>query len=343
MKDYPIYINEHWHLLNQEVAKCNSSQVFVIVDENTRTCCLPIFKKEVNFSFQVIEVVSGEKNKNLDTCQSIWSTMIEKSADRKCLVINLGGGVIGDMGGFSASTYKRGVSFIHIPTTLLSMVDSSIGGKLGVDFQGLKNSIGQFNSPSCVFIHTPFLKTLDNRNIRSGLAEIIKHGLIADRDYWLKLKATKGIFDDLDWPSIIKESIEIKKSIVVQDPLEKGIRKTLNFGHTIGHAIESYSLTTTDPLLHGEAIAIGMKLEARLSAAIGFISHDESDEIETFLDLLFPPVNMNVDQSKMMAFILNDKKNEHQTIKMALLNQIGKANYDIEISESQILNVIAEL
>ena len=211
------------------------SQILVLVDENTKTACLPILTKVLSsLPLSVIEIQAGESHKNLDSCQLIWTAMLANNADRKSLLINLGGGVIGDMGGFCAATFKRGMDFIQVPTTLLAQVDASVGAKLGIDFMRIKNGIGLFQPPKLVCIYPHFLNTLDKRELYSGFAEVIKHALIADIKYWERLLKIKKLeANQFDWASIIQHSVELKKSVVEADPLEKGLRKILHFGHTV--------------------------------------------------------------------------------------------------------------
>ncbi|MCZ2102743.1 MAG: 3-dehydroquinate synthase, partial [Chitinophagales bacterium] len=255
-----IYFND-WSALKQKIQATSWSKIFVLVDENTEKYCLFHLLEQMDLPIHVIKIPSGEQHKNLNTCQLVWQNLMAKGADRLSLLINLGGGVIGDLGGFCAGTYMRGIRFIQIPTTLLSQVDASVGGKLGVDFMERKNMIGLFGNPEAVFIFTDFLKTLPERELKSGYAEMLKHALIADKDAWNRLSKT-DVATINDWESTIYESVMIKQSIIQEDPLEAGKRKILNFGHTVGHAIESYWISREKPLLHGEAIAIGMVAEA---------------------------------------------------------------------------------
>jgi 3-dehydroquinate synthase len=263
--DYTVYFNNSLTELVKFVEQGNYSRVYILTDEHTTEYCLPVVKEHLEHldNFDLIEVNAGEESKNIDFCIGIWKTLIDFGADRKALMVNLGGGVVTDMGGFVASTYKRGIDFVQVPTTLLSQVDASVGGKTGVDVDGIKNIIGTFTQPKAVFMHGGFLQTLPPRQILSGLAEMLKHGLIVDAGYWNQLKIS-----DLSLPSdeLVHRSVAIKNEVVIADPHEKGIRKALNFGHTVGHAVETYSLMNdADPLSHGEAIAIGMICEAWLS------------------------------------------------------------------------------
>ncbi|MBI4930665.1 MAG: 3-dehydroquinate synthase [Bacteroidetes bacterium] len=334
-----IYIgNDSLSELNNFISEKKYSSVFVLVDENTKRHCLKKLSLD-NCQLSIIKIKSGEKNKTTYTCEKIWKELSKQNADRKSLLINLGGGMITDIGGFSASTYKRGIDFINIPTTLLAQVDASVGGKTGIDFSNFKNQIGTFAFPKAVFIDPDFLKTLAKRELVSGFAEVIKHGLIADRDYWKQIHASsptlllkeKGV-------NIIFHSIEIKNKIVSADPYENGLRKTLNFGHTIGHAIESASLKTKKSLLHGEAIAIGMICEAYLSRKILGLKSEELDEIISFIISVFKPNQIKFSIKNLIGLMKQDKKNKDSEINFTLLSSIGKA----EINNSCPENLIEE-
>ena len=294
---------------------------------------MPVFKEifdgPVDF---ILEIQSGEENKHIQTCLQIWEDLSNLDGDRKSLLINLGGGVLTDMGGFVASTFKRGIDFINIPTTLLAMVDASIGGKTGVDLGSLKNQIGVINQPQMVLIFPEFLTTLDPRQIKSGYAEMLKHGLIKDKDYWGDL-TKKSNFTDA---SCIQRSIAIKNDVVLQDPTEQGLRKILNFGHTLGHAIESYCLENHDrkTLLHGEAIAIGMILEGYLSHELRGLSKLSLDEIKKSFLRFFDKVDFTEDDiDSILQLLKYDKKNSHGNVNFVLLQAIGEAVIDIEVPE----------
>jgi 3-dehydroquinate synthase len=278
--------------------------------------------------------------KNIETCQIIWRTMMDNEANRNALTINLGGGVIGDMGGFCASTFKRGMDFIQIPTTLLSQVDASIGGKLGIDFQNIKNSIGLFANPKAVFVNPIFLNTLPQREIRSGFAEIIKHALIVDSEQWQVLKIITDL-TKVNWSERLIPSLNIKKTVVEADPFEKGWRKALNFGHTIGHAVESLLLESTTPLLHGEAIAIGMICESYLSHKILGMSKANLDEICDFILKIYGKVDITMlGNHALLNLMKQDKKNDANVINFTLLNQIGDANVNQTTNENRITESI---
>lgn len=322
-------------ILRDFLSKTNYSKVMVLVDENTRQLCLPKILEAIGHATLIV-IKSGEEQKTLTTCTQIWQALTDAQLDRKALLINLGGGVIGDMGGFCAATYKRGIDFIQIPTTLLSQVDASVGGKLGVDFNGLKNHIGVFQNPLAVIIDTTFLQTLPPSEIRSGYAEIIKHSLIADKEKWVSLLETP--YEQLDWLTLAQHSVEIKNKITSADPLEKGLRKILNFGHTIGHAVESYFLPIYGKkLLHGEAIAVGMIAEAYLAYKRNFIDKTDLEQISHYILLIFGKVNISeFELEQILPYALHDKKNESNVILCTLLESMGKANFNQEISLEEI-------
>lgn len=334
---YQIYVGDIWEKLNQFLDKETYSEVYVLVDENTKRYCLPIYESHINLKqYKAIEINSGEKHKNIETCSSIWKQLINANADRKALFINLGGGVIGDMGGFCASTYKRGIDFIQIPTTLLSMVDSSIGGKLGIDFGEIKNSIGLFQNPQAVYIDPVFLKTLPKKEIRSGFAEIIKHGLIADKIFWQSLYQIDNL-SEVDWTSVIIHSLEIKKRVVEEDPFEHGIRKALNFGHTIGHALESFALDSEKPLLHGEAIAAGMVCETYLSSKITGFSKEETNAIALFILEKYGQYTLKDEYYEdLIRLMKNDKKNQNGQINFTMLQSTGISKINQHCDEELI-------
>ena len=303
------------------------SKVAILVDENTKRDCLYKLPKIENAI--IIEIKSGEEYKNISTCNFIWEQLTINNFDRNSLLINLGGGVIGDMGGFCAATYKRGLDFIHIPTTLLAMVDASVGGKLGIDFKGFKNQIGLFNNPKAVLISPEFLETLAESELKSGFAEVVKHTLISDNSLWVKLNNTP--YTDLDWKDIIDTSVRIKNKIVLADPFEKGERKKLNFGHTFGHAIESYYLEKGTPISHGEAVFMGMILETEISD----LSETDKNEIKNYIisnfSLPYTPKKLNLHK-----FLINDKKNQDGKINFTLLSGIGKCSFDNLFSPDEL-------
>lgn len=327
--------------LGSLIEKLTPSKITVLADTNTAELCMPFLFEECPMDFNIISIESGEEYKTIETCQYIWRTMIDLEMDRHSLLINLGGGVVGDMGGFCASTYMRGIPFIQIPTTLLSQVDSSVGGKLGVDFGHFKNMVGLFANPEAVMIDSRFLSTLPYRQMVSGFAEIVKHGLIADRKLWDDLWQEE-IITDLDLSTIVERSVQIKADIVTQDPYEKGIRKILNFGHTIGHAIESIALSSDNPLLHGEAILIGMIVESHISFQKGLLTSEDFNTIkETILKLSGQKSKSIPDLQDLLDVMKHDKKNHAGQIKMSLLTGIGSAIFNQDISSLEVEKGIA--
>lgn len=339
---YPIVFgNSSYEVLSQFINQNNYSKIVVVVDDNTSKFCLNTVLQwlAVSVDFEIIEIEHGEENKNLNTCSEIWQSLIDLEVDRKALLLNIGGGVVCDLGGFVASTYKRGIDFINIPTSLLAMVDASVGSKTGIDFGGLKNMIGTFYEPKMVLIDVHFLETLPANQMRSGLAEMFKHGLIADSSYWNQLKNLSDLTTD-DLELLIYHSVSIKNEIVLQDPLEKNIRKLLNFGHTLGHVIETHSLNQKDsePLLHGEAIAIGMILEAFISYKKGLLTQNSYLEIKENLNLMFKPIVFTENDIEICTHLLiHDKKNENGKVQFTLLNSIGRGVIN-EVVESGLIN-----
>ncbi|NQY29224.1 MAG: 3-dehydroquinate synthase [Flavobacteriaceae bacterium] len=341
-QDSIVYFNTECYVsLNKHLKATNYSKLFIIVDENTLEHCYPDFcsKIETTLDIEVIQIEAGEENKNIETCSGVWNALSELNADRKCLIINIGGGVVTDLGGFVASTYKRGINYINVPTSLLAMVDASVGGKTGVDLGNLKNQIGVINTSEMVLIDTNFLNTLPQNEMRSGLAEMLKHGLIQDEQYWNKLidlsKLTTSDLDDL-----IYESVVIKNNVVTQDPTEQGLRKTLNFGHTLGHAIESYYLENENKttLLHGEAVAIGMVLACYISTKLTNLSPDTCDSIkQAILDTYEKVIFDTSDLAPIIELMKFDKKNSHGNINFVLLSAIGSTVIDQTVPNDIIL------
>lgn len=316
------------------------SKIFILVDENTSQYCLPYFLSNLatEIEIEIIELEAGELHKNIATCTEVWGALSELGADRKSILLNLGGGVISDLGGFVACTFKRGIDFITIPTTLLGMVDAAIGGKNGVDLDHLKNQIGRISEPKAVVIDTQFLTTLPAQEMRSGLAEMLKHGLIFDAAYWNKFKNLTNLnTEHLD--DLIHRSIQIKNEIVLQDINELNVRKTLNFGHTLGHAIESYFLSENNKktLLHGEAVAAGMILESYLSKEQNGLSQEEYQEIKYIINETFERISFSNEAiESIIEFLQFDKKNAFGEIQFVLLEKIGQATINQKIDKSLI-------
>jgi 3-dehydroquinate synthase len=345
--NYPIHFNEKgYEALNLHLKENKYSNLFIIVDNNTNEFCLPKFIPflETDLTIEIIEFEAGEQNKNIETCVQIWNVLTELGADRKSLIINLGGGVVTDLGGFVASTFKRGVDFIHIPTTLLSMVDASVGGKNGVDLGNLKNQIGVINVPKMVLIDTQYLNTSPQNEMRSGLAEMLKHGLIYDKQYWEQFLDLKAI-DFVDFDELIYRSVEIKNEIVKQDPTEKNIRKALNFGHTLGHAIESYFLENKNKttLLHGEAIAVGMILESYISLNKNLINQEEYFQIKSTIKTIYDDIVFEEnDIEPILELLIHDKKNEYGNIQFALIEGIGNIKINQSVENELILKAFLD-
>lgn len=309
-------------------------KIAVLVDENTRLTCYPLIQPDLPFH-HFIEVPSGEENKNLTTCQLIWSAMTAHELDRQSLLIIIGGGVLGDMGGFCAATYKRGIDFILVPTTLLSQVDASIGGKLGIDFEHFKNHIGIFKQPALTVIDTGFLKTLSPNEIRSGFAEIIKHALIRDAALWNQIKSQP--IENQNWETLVKQNVAIKAAITQADPTEKGMRKLLNFGHTLGHAIESFFLQTNAKIMHGEAVAAGIITESWIAVEQGILSKESFEEILGYIQSQYqklPITEAHIESISLLT--LQDKKNVGNKILSVLPDKIGTAKIDCEISLDEV-------
>lgn len=339
--DYQVVFGlEGYQKLNQLIQENAYSKLFILTDDHVNECCIPHLLPQlaIQIEFEIIEIESGEEQKTIETCQEIWTILSEFHADRKALVVNIGGGMITDLGGFVASTYKRGVDFVNIPTSLLSMVDASVGGKNGVNLNGLKNMVGTFTQPQLVIVDVTYLETLPGNQMRSGLAEMYKHGLIADVSYWNHLKNLDQMTTE-DLEQLIYFSVYIKNEFVTADPHEQNVRKALNFGHTLGHAIETYSHQNRAiaPLLHGEAIAIGMVLEAYLSYKMNFISKEMYNEIQNTLNLMFETVAFSKNDIEICIELLkHDKKNTSDTVQFVLLEQIGQFVIDQNVPQEWI-------
>lgn len=340
--NYYVHFQENCYVQLQNYLKENfHSKIYILVDENTKKYCLPLFidKIEAAKDFHCIEIKAGEEHKNLDTCSFIWNRLTESGGDRKSLLLNLGGGVITDMGGFAASTFKRGIKFINIPTTLLSMVDASVGGKTGIDLGVLKNQIGLFSNPEMVLVDTAFLKTVTDREMRSGLAEIVKYGITFDQHIWEILQPLKNIdykiIDDL-----VYRSIEIKNDVVLKDLKENNLRKALNFGHTIGHAIESYFLEnpTKQALTHGEAIAIGMVIELYYSSKLFHFPMEKTTELKDFVINFYGKTTIQtIDFQPIIKLMQYDKKNINGKVNFVLLENLEECKLDVLVDANLLI------
>lgn len=337
----PIHFNsEDYKEINSLLAKKSYSKIFILVDQNTHNFCLPhlISNIETTVTIEIIEIEAGEEYKNIETCEGVWNALSELGADRKSLLINLGGGVVTDLGGFVAATFMRGIDFLNIPTSLLAMVDASVGGKTGVDLGALKNQVGVISLPEMVFINTQFLDTLPENQFRSGMAEMLKHGLIYSDKHWGKLEGINSMTSD-EITALIHESVSIKNEIVSIDPTEKGLRKILNYGHTLGHAIESYFLENSakKSLLHGEAIAVGLILESFISSKLTGFGLETLDMVKSRILKYFQRVPIqNEDIEKIIELLKFDKKNTFGEINFVLLKDIGDAKTDCIVSNELI-------
>ncbi len=319
-------------------SECND-KIFILTDCNTRVKCLPLLEDVLSSEKHIFSIPDGESNKNIDNILKIWDFLQKNGADRKSILLNVGGGVLCDMGGFAASTFKRGIRFINIPTTLLSQVDASVGGKTGINFNKLKNEIGAFAFPCKVIIHTAFLKTLSHEHILSGFGEMIKHALINNEDYYSdlqKINLHKDYAGDF-MLTLIKQSVDIKKHIVEADPTEQSIRKALNFGHTIGHALESYFMGTAKELLHGQAVAYGIIIELYLSHIKLKFPVEKLIQIENFINKLYGKLILKEsDYRSIYTLMKHDKKNDSGKINCTLLKDIGKVCINQAVSKDDV-------
>ena len=316
--------------LNPWLQSFKGNKVFFLVDENTHEHCLPIVIANLPDlgEYEILEVEPGEETKAIEVAANLWMSMAELGAERTDVLINVGGGVVTDLGGFIASTYKRGMPFINIPTSLLAMVDAAQGGKTGIDLGGIKNLVGTFTDAELIYLNAEFLETLPEIHLRSGLAEMLKHGLIADKDHWEK--SMKG-FPTIT-SGLIATSAEIKQSIVDEDPREKGQRKLLNFGHTVGHAIESFLLHKEIPILHGEAVAAGLIIEADLSRKYSGLSDAEYEEVKAQIDSIYARLPLSkANTEDVLEWLKYDKKNQNGELRFSLLKGIGRGVYDIPV------------
>ena len=335
-----VFEQNKYNDLSKFIQNNNYSSIFILVDEYTKEFCLPIFISKIDLDFKLITIPSGENHKTLETCTYVWNELNNLKADRKSLLINIGGGMITDIGGFIASTFKRGVQFINISTSLLGMVDASVGGKTGVDFNGLKNQIGLFSNPEMVIIDTDYLKTLPQRELTSGMAEIIKYGLTYDNDLWNTLKVNSPLEINRLY-DIIYRSIEIKNEVVLKDPKEQNLRKILNYGHTVGHAVETYFLQDVDKktLTHGEAIAVGLVCETYISNKLFNYPFDELSNLKKYISSLFGKIDFDKnDFNDIMELMKHDKKNIKGEVRFVLLDEIAHCKTNCNVKTELIID-----
>lgn len=326
------------------MSECEHDRIFVLVDETTKQHCWPVISQFIGLrGATVITIEATDTHKNIDSLMHVWKELDNGMATRHSLLINLGGGMVTDLGGFAASTFKRGINFINIPTTLLAMVDASVGGKTGINFNGLKNEIGVFNDAKFVILDTKFLSTLDEKNLRSGYAEMLKHGMLSDDAHWAKLLNFDLAHPDLMvLQQLLADSVKVKERIVNEDPTEKGIRKALNLGHTFGHAFESYSLHQFDltgqtPLLHGYAVAFGLICELYLSVVKTGFPTDKMQQTVRFIRDYYGNYTVTCDDyDALIELMRHDKKNKSGIINFTLLQDIGKISIDQTASDEEI-------
>ncbi|HEY8512045.1 MAG TPA: 3-dehydroquinate synthase family protein [Cyclobacteriaceae bacterium] len=325
--------------LSQFLSGAGYSRVVVLADEHTNRFCYPRIAPGLP-PHDLIVIPPGEEQKTINTCVTIWDRMTALQLDRHAVAIVLGGGVLGDMGGFCAATYKRGIDFILVPTTLLSLVDASIGGKLGIDFNDFKNHIGVFQKPVFTLLYSGFLSTLPESELRSGYAEVIKHTLISDGSMWDVI--SQRSLKEQDWEELIRHSVAFKARVTEEDPREKGLRKVLNAGHTIGHALESHFLSESKRILHGEAIAVGLVAEGWLAWKRSMLTEEELRSIMNHIRRVFGKIELNRDQIERISTLARqDKKNKGNRILCVLLKGIGSAVWDVEISVDDVKDALS--
>lgn len=338
---HPIWIDDPWSLFTRHLESKTYDGIFVLMDENTHRHCLPLFLDHaVGLAHHTLVMPAGEQHKNLDTARFIWENLSRYQANRRSLMICLGGGVVSDMGGFCASTYHRGMDVLHVPTTLLAMADAALGGKNGVDLHSVKNQIGTTWMPEGVLIDPGFLRTLPEEELHAGFAEIAKHALLDSGELWQKL----CLMGAAPWsespllPLIISEAAAFKMRVVTQDPSEKGLRKVLNLGHTIGHAIEAHFLKRGENISHGQAVAAGIQIENILAMHMGLLEEKICREVNAQLATWYPKLLIpEEDMSEIMAIMRADKKNRQGCISFSLLRSPGSALTDCQTEDTDLI------
>jgi 3-dehydroquinate synthase len=314
------------------LAQLHASSVLVVADDNTAVHCLPLLGPWIDQT-KVVIIPHGETHKTLEGCQRIWSALVDIGADRASVVLNVGGGMICDLGGFAAACYQRGIRFAHIPTSLLAMADAAMGGKTGVNYEGFKNYLGRFEAPAFIWVDPVFLQTLPQREILDGMAEIVKHAIIRSQTLW-DLVSITDFNENTDWTGILEENTPVKLDIAGADPLEKGIRKTLNFGHTIGHALESHYLHTPDPLSHGQAITLGMLAESRIALLMGLLGNEDFQCIIALIKRLLSPSEVTLPSlGEIKPWLQGDKKKSGGRVGFSLPDRIGSCTWDVGVDD----------
>jgi len=325
----------------KNIIKSSKGKVFILADDNTFRHCYPNLMASLTENPPIFCLTPGEQHKHIDSVVKVWEFLNSNGADRKSVLINLGGGVICDLGGFAASTFKRGIDFVQVPTTLLSQVDASVGGKTGINLNSYKNEIGCFSFPKKVIIDTNFLKTLDFENMLSGYAEMIKHAFISGEDYYNELKKLEFTEGKIDYNSLlemVKHSIKIKENVVLADPMESGLRKILNFGHTVGHAFESFYMGTPNEISHGKAVAYGMAIELYLSHKKAGFAKDKLTESIDYLNKIYGKLKFQKsDYERLVELMKHDKKNEAASINFTFIQDFGKPVFDQTAVKEEII------
>lgn len=339
-----VFTREASAELRNKLKNVSASDVFVLVDNNSRNYCLEYLNMGYVPGEHIITVAEGEHNKSLENVQLIWHMLSACHARRNSVLVNIGGGLITDIGGFAASCFKRGIRCVNIPTTLLSQVDASVGGKTGINFDGLKNEIGTFSIPEWVIIDNRFLDTLPERQVLSGFAEMLKHALLADEDHLAKMmNADLSQVSGEDFLTLIKESVAVKATIVQNDPREKGLRKALNLGHTVGHAIESVAIKKNLEIYHGDAVAYGLIAELYLSVKKMGFDEKHYDAIKKFILERYPVYHPVEEPDELYELMLHDKKNEHEGVNFTLLRRPGEVEIDQYCSREEILEALEQI
>lgn len=349
MKEKPeisnIYFSEKaFHQFGKVLNSNRYNGIFVLVDENTHDKCLPFFLQSLPelSEYEVLEIESGETSKSAEILVQLWEVLSEFKADRKSLIVNLGGGVVTDLGGFLAATYMRGIDFVNFPTSLLAMADAAAGSKTGINLAAYKNRVGAFAEAKMVGIVPEFLESLPREELMSGLAEMFKHGLIANPSHFNELAQLRPEHPFVE-ANLLRETIHIKESITRKDPRESGLRKVLNFGHTVGHALESHSHESGKVLTHGHAVALGMLVELELSVQYTGLSRAAADEAQGVLRRFYPWPKIGLNEALMLKFMQGDKKNDGQALHFTLLKEIGLAVYDVVVPANVVLEKLREI
>ena len=321
--------------LHEIIESLHPSSVIIIADDNTQKFCVPLVISHVNTTHTII-IPHGETHKDLDSCRHIWSELLKLGADRKALVLNVGGGVITDIGGFAAACYLRGIRFANIPTTLLGMTDAAFGGKVGINFEGAKNYLGAVAFPQFVWMDKEFIQTLPGVEIISGLAETVKHAIIGSHELWEYLGGLPSR-DQIEWEAILSLSIPVKLAITESDVYEEGERKKLNFGHTIGHAIESFFLKTNQPLSHGQSVTLGMLAESRMAYQVGLLNNTDFNAIVMRIDHLLEPERISLPTfDDLISWLQKDKKTTLGVVGYSLPDGIGSCRWDVKTDEQEV-------